>query len=208
MSFTGETLLIAPNFGVYLQHELKQDYNTYYGRWGVAPYQCRIDSGRNKHELGLTTFFDGALYSCGGGECISMALEEDAKWKKVKFPKGALSQSFFRGAVVYNKKIWVLNNNEDELTSDFLDPVAKTVEPGPSYPVGRNGGCNIQINDTTVLVTGGHPTDPATLFLNLETKEWTVGPDLTYNRNMHVCALMVTKQGDTLAIGKMYRRAC
>ena len=204
LSFTDAVLLIAPNFGIYLKKPIIADWDLWNGRWTTSRYNCKIASGRKKDQLVFTTFIGNSLYTCGGGECYGMELRFEAKWQKVKFPKNALSPVFFRGAVVYNEKIWVVNNNDDELTSDFLSPEARTVEKGPSYPVGRNDGCNIQINATTVLITGGHETDHSTLFVNLETKEWTVGPNLNYNRHKHCCALVVNTDGKTLAIGNMY----
>ena len=205
----GVNLLVAPNFGIHLPHPTRWNYSDWLQRWEVVPNQCRILSDGNQDKLVLTASIDDILYSCGGGECIYLDLwwwwwgYDEPMWEKVYFPEGDLKEDIFRGSVVYEKKLWVVNNNDDELTSDFLDVMNWIVVKGPSYPEGRHDGCNIQINETFALVTGGHATSPSTLFINLETEEWTVGPDLSVNRYKHSCETVVTTGGNTLAIGNV-----
>lgn len=59
-------------------------------------------------------------------------------------------------------------------------------------PLNLTGHCNILINDTTLLTTGGykgtnHVYSNETYFYNIEKKLWTKGPSLNQARTYHGC---------------------
>ena len=164
-------------------------------------FSCPIGgkTGKKKDDLFLSANFQDAIFSCEETKCYRI-LNSNGDTKSVTGLDDFDLSDIFKGSVVYNDALWIVYNDPDELTSHFLG--ADEIKDGPTYPEGRVGACNVQINETHALVTGGNPNGTSTMFINFETQEWTLGPEMNHFRADHQCAKLII-DGQIVALGML-----
>jgi hypothetical protein len=84
----------------------------------------------------------------------------------------------------------------------FINPNSEPqVTEGPDTPKPVSGHCLVQINETTILMTGGGGSNE-TYFFNVNTSNWTQGPNMIENRTFHSCGIFyLNKQLTVLVAG-------
>ena len=163
-------------------------------------WECSLGkSGKKMNDLIISGHFQDSIFSCEETVCYTISTSK-GETKEVKGLDDFSLANISKGSVVYNDALWVVHNGDLELTSTFLS--VDEVTDGPSYPEGRVGACNVQINETHALVTGGLPNDTTTMFINFETQEWSPGPELNYARSGHQCGRLII-DGQNVALGKL-----
>ena len=121
------------------------------------------------------------------------------KWQKIRSLKNPI-YALGSGHVVIRDKL-LMNGGVTSKTGLFKDwefTYASNLiglnsnERLADLPFNLTGHCNILINDTTLLITGGyggfdHVYSNETHFYNIENQSWTKGPYLNQARTYHGC---------------------
>ena len=104
-----------------------------------------------------------------------------------------------RGSVVLNDKL-LINGGYDQIFETYLNSVSlidtSSSEPLSNMFIGISHHCNVKLNDTHFMVTGGsygqgQSAGSETLIFNLINNEWSIGPSMTEKRSEHGCIKML-----------------
>ena len=151
-------------------------------RTGRNGPSCGVPKYPNEIMAAVGTMVDGSPMVCGGrGYDIATASDQCYYLENGRFQitREPLPQKRFNAAAMeLDGKMWLTGGRTD--TNEYLYTtllVSKTkVEYFIELPNKRAGHCMIKINETLALLAGGWNTD--THFIDLQTLEWSPGPDL------------------------------
>ena len=126
-------------------------------------------------------YFRGAQKSC-------FSLTKTG-WKQT----ASLSTSRYlmgRGSIIFKNQLLLHGGgggHRAPKTSELASP--DTVNKSFNLPIALYRHCNIKINESTILITGGHPRgSKKSFFQNLKTGDWIEGPEMLVSRRSHGCA--------------------
>ena len=88
-----------------------------------------------------------------------------------------------------------------DLSNETTIVTLDSIEESVALPSAMMNHCLININETTILLTGGYDGSvrKTTYFFNILTRKWTNGPDLITARESHTCASFMNRNR-TIAI--------
>ena len=172
-------------------------------------FTCTKFPKTNQVRGGVAGVVDNTPIWCGGynGVWINYCEKLDVEtkvWKRAVDLKEA-KENIGKGSIIVNGRLlisggWLRNDRMDTIELVSLD-ASSEAEFNLPLPLGAH--CNIQIDDTTVLITGGSSSGwswrKETYYQNLLTGTITNGPNLNEARGYHACTKFQLN-GDTYAI--------
>ena len=150
-----------------------------------------------KYYTGQGAFIDGFPMFCGGiagdpyvsKQCYKL---QNRTWIPTGVEMDAPGYSQGRGNVVIDNKLLISggNNAVGRKSSNELIGTTEKIDL-PDFPQKLWLHCNVLLNKTHLMATGGTKyrdcDSKKTFILNLETKEWTDGPEMLEKRCLHGC---------------------
>lgn len=134
---------------------------------------------------------------CGGqignndrkSECFAL----QSAWIWNFFGNLTIPAQFATANFVEDDRLLILGGYYDRDTSQNVG-VNGTVWPGPHLPNGVHGHCTVSIDNTTLMVIGGHTGTPIptalSYFYDISTQTWSHGPRLSSERYFHSCGIL------------------
>ena len=161
-------------------------------------YKCDLPAlnARKNRKKGVGGLIDNqGILICGGfydhnvGVQSCARLDNKNRWKSandLRFP----SYAFGAGNIVFNDGLLISGGNGYESTS-YLYGLSTSIS-FKTMPMNVRNHCNIQINSTHYLLTGGfEPNDVElkswTWIHDIIEDKWTLGPELSIPRTSHGC---------------------
>ena len=80
-----------------------------------------------------------------------------------------------------------------------LVPLNGNIISSPLSSISYYSHCNIQLNESSILMTGGHDAYEKTMFQNFDTNKEVRGPDLKIPRRLHACG-KIKINGETILV--------
>ena len=155
-----------------------------------------------------------AIVSCGGYSTTSWTRHDKCYKLGTTTPVATMSKKrMYAASVVVGNKLWITGGSDDTYvtikSTEFVDPVTGTVEPGPDLPQETCWHCMVMINSSTAMLIGRfalrvpNPRD-RTWFYNFDNQErgWIRGPDLNVRRFSLACGVLKDSgnEGKTLVV--------
>jgi hypothetical protein len=104
-----------------------------------------------------------------------------------------------KNVTVFGGALYFEGKSTTETTSLGKSYTDTSLIEGPIMPTSVKEFCQVQVNSTTLLFVGGRLANNKyymdTLFYNLVTNIWTVGPKLNVGRYHHSCGILKEKNG-------------
>ena len=171
-------------------------------RTGRNGPSCGVPKYPTKIMAAVGTMVDGSPMVCGGRTYdIAKASNQCHYLENGQFQitRESLPEKRFNAAAIeLDGKMWLTGGRTDanEYLYTTLLVSKDEVEYFIELPNKRGGHCMIKINETSALLAGGWNTD--THFIDLQTLEWSPGPDLPTVRFEAGCSSF--KHGDTTVV--------
>ena len=165
---------------------------------------------------GLAAIIDNVPILClgysGGSTVVSCEKLDYEEWKwKLATPLKEVRGGPQRGTVLYNNKLHLSGGQQNDWTKFVNTELASLNDTTYHFdgPAGLNDGCNIQINDTHILITQVYQTGQ-TWFQDLTTGKLTEGPVMNEKqRYRHGCTKFQYKgQNMALVAFGYYKPSC
>ena len=161
-----------------------------------ASFSCNKFPKTDKMWRGVAGIVEGMPIWCGGYDgsridhCQKLDLE-DKTWKHAVDLKEAKS-SLGKGSIIFNGKLMVSGGyRNSRLDTIEMVSLSSTTIPNFKLPVPLYGHCNIQLNETNYMITGGYSPGyrnrKETFIQDLETGTITNGPNMNDGRYYHAC---------------------
>ncbi len=128
-------------------------------------------------------------------DCFELDMNSTEWEKSVKLQEGRSSVAFTE---LQNDTLFVAGDGSFGYSSELvsLTPGPGSSWPGPEVPQGAARGCVVSINSTTLAFLGtGIKASKIVYFYNMESGEYTQGPDMEVERYFHSCGILTASDG-------------
>ena len=146
--------------------------------------------------------YEEMRYNTKYWECFKL---EDQGWKPLSNTLSKPRMGAGSGNVVINDKYVLVSggivNHEGGgvIKLQELVPLNENIMSSPLNSISYYGHCNIQLNESSILMTGGHNGYEKTMFQNFDTNKEVRGPDLKIGRRLHACG-KIKINGETILV--------
>ena len=159
-------------------------------------FTCTKFPKTNQVRGGVAGVVDNTPIWCGGFDgtnkikyCEKLDMEAKIWEQSVELKEATVSMG--KGSIIVNGSLLISGGSKDKGKTDTIELVSLTASSEAEFklPLPLLIHCNIQINDSTVMITGGVSEDilAETYYQNLFTGKFTKGPDMNEARFYHAC---------------------
>ena len=141
---------------------------------------------------------DNTKYS----ECFKL---EDQDWKPLSNTLSKQRMASGAGNIVINDQYvlvsgGIVHHQEDgTIKLQELVPLNGNIISSSLQSTATAAHCIIQLNESSILITGGNNSHAKTMFQNFDTMEQVAGPDLKIGRRLHACG-KIKINGETILV--------